>query len=276
MTDRRWDFVVHDARARRRRGSVNWRNGVPKRFAAPVSPDEFSIVVLTAFAEVGGVPAATAVCVPGATKIRTIGEPAEPKLPARIEDLTLAPHRIAEYAAGRIVTAPPDLIEPEDVFPAHSEHPRLDRLALALLRASDAETVAPYVAIIRRELALQPGTDALIALEARLSPADARSRPPARAPGIRRLSKALRALRDDRAPDSALDVMAEDLHFLRLFEDGDKVLSREALDRVLTDVLAVPETKRPRGRRTRIDPGAPPNVVPFRPHAADADAGEDA
>jgi hypothetical protein len=275
VTNRRWDFVVHDARARRRRGSVSWRNKAPRRFAAPTPPDEFSIVVLSRPAEVRAVPAATAVCVPGATKIRTVGQQGERDMPASIKDLTLPPHRMAEFAAGRIVTAAPDLIEPEDVFPPHSEHPRLDRLALALLRASDAEAVAPYLAIIRRELALRPGTDPLIALEARLTPADTGSRPPARAPGVQRLSKALRALREDRAPDCTLEVMVEDLHFLSLFEDSDKAFSREALDRLLSDVMGEPDPGR-RTARKRSDSEAPSNVVPFRAHAADTESEEDA
>ena len=209
-------------------------------------------MVLSAPAEVRGVPAGTAVCVPGPTKIRSLGQRTEPDMPASIDELTLPPHRMAEFAAGRIVTAAPDLVEPDDVFPPHSEHPRLDRLALALLRASDAEAVAPYLAIIRRELALRPGTDALIALEARLSPADAQSRPPARAPGIQRLSKALRALCEDRPPEYALEVMAEDLHFLSLFEDGEKAFSREALERLMTDMKAEPEPRRP-ARKKRAD-----------------------
>jgi hypothetical protein len=276
VTDGRWDFVVHDARGRRRRGSVSWRDSAPARFPAPTSPEEFSIVVLSEPAEVRGVPAATAVCVPGPTNVRSVGPRSEPDMPASIDELTLLPHRMAEFAAGSIVTTIPDLIEPDDVFPPHSERPRLDRLALALLRAADAEAMAPYLAIIRRELALRPGTDPLIALEARLSPADVRSRPPARAPGIQRLSKALRALREDRPPDCDLEVMAEDLHFLCLFEDGDKVLSRDALDRLLTDMMAEPERRRRPGRQERVDPDAPPNVVPFRPQPARPEPGEDA
>jgi len=272
MTERRWEFTVHDARARKRRGTVAWHDRLPSPLRPPRPPHEFSIVLLTSPADVRSAPAATAVCVPGTPKIRAVGALAPQHLPAKVEELTMPPQRMAEYATGRIVMEATGLIEPADVFPAHSDHPRLDRLALALLEAAEAEALAPYTAVIRHELGLPPGTDPLIALEARISPVDPRQRPPTRAPGIVRLTKALRRLRAGQAPEVSLDVLTQDLRFLRLFEDGDRGLPPDALERLLGDVNAEPvrrRGRRPRGAGTQ-------KIVPLRPTRADEQPGEDA
>jgi hypothetical protein len=271
MSERTWDFVVSDAHARRRRGIVTWRDALPAPLAAPPPPAEFAIVLLS---RAGGVPLPvpieTAVCVPAVTKIHVMGAREGNALPARIENLTLPPQRMSEFAAGRIVMAAEGVITPEPVFPADADRPRLDLLALALIDVVSAEAMAPYRALIRHQFHLRPGADPLVALEARLSPADAQSRPPARAPGILRLARALRRMKQDLPPDGYdLDEMAEDLHFLSMFDDDAKVFSRRALDRLLGDVLDAPPP-----RRTQITDAAPPspagdeappdNVVPMR------------
>jgi hypothetical protein len=109
---------------------------------------------------------------------------------------------------------------------------------------NESEAVAAYVGVIRYELKLPPGTDALAALQARLRPDDVKSRPPARAPGIVRLRKALQQLRKRTVPESTLEQLVEDLRFLALFEDDDKVWRRDALESLLTNVLATPTRSR--------------------------------
>jgi hypothetical protein len=123
------------------------------------------------------------------------------------------------------------------------------------------ERAAAFIGVIRHELAVSRGADALDALEASLRPADPAQRPPTRAPAIIRLRRALRALRRNEIPDSSLDEFASDLRFLRLFDDASPVLDRPALAALLRDVeaessappadkplRAVP-TRRPRVRR---------------------------
>jgi hypothetical protein len=269
MSERTWDFVVQDAHARRRRGTVAWRDALLSPLTSPAARAEFGIVLLS---RAGGVPLPVpievAVCVPGLTKIHVLGARVADALPAKVENLTLKPQRMAEFAAGRIVMAAEGVITPEAVFPAEGERPRLDLLALALIDVATAEALAPYRALIRHQFHLRPGTDPLVALEARLSPADAESRPPARAPGILRLARARRRMKQDLPPDSYdLDEMAEDLHFLSMFDDDAKAFSRRGLDRLLGDVLDTPAP-----RRTEIADAAPPatdeappdNVVPMR------------
>ena len=279
MSERSWDFVVQDARARKRRGTVTWCDALPSPLAAPAFPVEFAIVLLTSKSHIADVPDATAVCIPGVPKIHAITKPAPQHLPEQIDALTLPPQRMAEYAAGRIVMPAAGLIEPEDVFPAHSDHPRLDRLALALLEVTDADALAPYTAILRYELKLSPGADPLIALGARLAPADAQSRPPARAPGVLRLAKALRRLRDGNPPDDSLERFSEDVRFLKLFDTEDKEWTRGALSRLLNDVLEAPPRKP--ARRAPRKPAAgtaatPSNIVPIRREPRDEPPPEEA
>jgi hypothetical protein len=125
----------------------------------------------------------------------------------------------------------------------------------------DRDLIAAYIGVIRHELKLRPGTDALLAAEARLSPPDADDRPPPRAPGIARLAKALRRLRRHAVPEASLEQFSDDLRFLRLFEPADHVLERDALDRLLGNVIQIPPPKRASKPRPAGDT-AP--VVPFR------------
>lgn len=110
-----------------------------------------------------------------------------------------------------------------------------------------------YIALIRRELKLSAGCEALVELEARLTTEHAGSKPPARAPGITRLRRALRRLKQHKPPVDALDVFADDLRFLQLFSPDEPTMSPDAMRRLLDDVL---------DRTPAKDPAAP-NVVPM-------------
>lgn len=101
-----------------------------------------------------------------------------------------------------------------------------------------AETIAPYTALIRHALGLPPGADAKAALAARLDPPRALDRPPAEAPGVRRLRKALAALEAGRAPRTPLEQFSDDLRFLCLFEPATPAMEHEAMTHLLRDVLA--------------------------------------
>jgi hypothetical protein len=255
MAERRWTFVVQDARGRRHRGAVTWSSRLESRVTPPAPPDTFRIVLLAQPSSVREAPTRTAVCVPGVPRLRAIRAGDEVVLPRRIADLTLPPHKMMEYATGTIVTAAEGIIAPDDVFPAHSDHPRLDRLALALIEASAAEAVAPFTALIRHELGLRPGADALAELGERLAPPDAKERPPARAPGVLRLARALRRLRDGSAPADSLEQLGQDLRFLRLFGAEDSRISGEALDKLLGDMIDPPSGEK----------HTPAKIVPLRP-----------
>ncbi len=131
---------------------------------------------------------------------------------------------------------------------------------------NEPELVAAYIGVLRHELKLRPATDALLELEVRLSPADPDQRPPARAPGIARLAKALKRLRAHQAPADSLDQFAEDLRFLRVFEDDTSAWSSDAIDDLLANVIAMRAPKTQRKTQAGNDPtDAPPPVVPFRP-----------
>jgi hypothetical protein len=253
MAERRWTFVVQDARGRKHRGIVTWGGRIEKPLSPPAPPMAFRIALLTQPAAVGHVPVRTAVCLPGVPRLRALRAGEDVALPRKVADLALPPHKMAEYAAGTIVMAAEGVIAPEDVFPAHSDRPRLDRLALALIEASTAEATAPFIAAIRHELHLPPGADALDELGERLAPPDPKARPPARAPGVLRLARALRRLRDGRAPADPLDQLVRDLRFLRAFEPEEPVLDRDALERLLSDVTNESD-----------DPRAPAKIVPLR------------
>lgn len=133
----------------------------------------------------------------------------------------------------------------------------------------DLELHATYLALIRRELRLPPGADALLALESRLAPPDKRARPPARAPAIARLAKALRRLCAHKTPASGIEQFMEDLRFLRLFEDGPQPWSDDALDKLLSDVRApAPRRAKPAdAKRPGADETTPgrdaAQVIPF-------------
>jgi hypothetical protein len=108
-----------------------------------------------------------------------------------------------------------------------------------------------YIALIRRELMLDIGADAIAELQARLSPGDKSEKPPARAPAIARLKQALKHLEQRVAPDEPLDSFASDLQFLQLFSADEPILTPDAAERLLSDI--------------RGDPPSPsdPKVVPM-------------
>ncbi len=269
MTEAHWAFSVRDGHGRTRRGRVIYSDRVDAAAEGPGGFAEFLILILDAAADVLDVPGGTAVCVPKQQKLHALRDIESNKLPSRLQDFTLRPHRMAEYAGGHIVVPPGADIDPTDVFPVHSEHPRLDRLALALLELADANAMAPYTALIQHELELRPGFDALAALTERLTPANPAEQLPGRAPALVRLAKAAKSMRQDLAPDVTLEQLTEDLRFLRLFDAGDTPWSREALDRLLGDVQDT-ASGRPK-RRTETMPEAPAHkVLPF-PQAAPPD-----
>ena len=112
------------------------------------------------------------------------------------------------------------------------------------------DAVAIYTALIRHELGLPPGADALTALETRLAPGEPSLRPSPKAPAVRRLVRAAARLRRGLAPQASLDTLTDDLRFLRLFDDDAPGLDEPALSRLLDDVLAAPAAMQ-RGRRPR-------------------------
>ena len=95
-----------------------------------------------------------------------------------------------------------------------------------------------YIALIRHELRLPPGSDALVELVARLSPENAGAKPPARAPGIVRLKQTLHCLQEHKVPDVTLGEFAADLRFLQFFSLDEPVLGADAMERLLADVSA--------------------------------------
>ena len=129
----------------------------------------------------------------------------------------------------------------------------------------EPELIAAYVGVLRHELALRRGADALLELEVRLTPSNPLQRPPARAPGIARLAKALKRLRARKTPADSLDQFQQDLRFLRVFEDDTSAWSTTAIDDLLANVITMPAL---RARATPTDAEAveaPAPVVPFRP-----------
>ena len=127
-----------------------------------------------------------------------------------------------------------------------------------------------YVGLIRHELCLGPGTDALAELGSRLRPEDPAARPPYRAPGIVRLRRALRRLETGKAPVVTLEEFAADLQFLKLFEPEQPSIARDAMQRLLTDVMNTPppgKASKKRSPTTSTKAGAS-TIVPFRRRAA--------
>ncbi len=229
--------------------------------APPAAPAEFRIALLASAQDVTRVPEATAVCVPHLAKPGAVIDAAHADAALNLAALkqgALPEAAHARYAAGSVLT-PGGPIDAARIFP-HDTQIDFERLALLLVEQVQGERIAPYTAIIRHELGLQPGTNALTALGARLDPADVASRPPPRAPGIVRLRRAARALERGDEPDLSLEQLTEDLRFLALFEDPGKALKRGALDRLLADVLAAepPPARRPPAPRKSA------TVVPFR------------
>jgi hypothetical protein len=104
-----------------------------------------------------------------------------------------------------------------------------------MMPAMPDELFAAYVALIRHELRLPRGSDALLELRERLWPDDVSERPPARAPAIRRLRAALARLSDHGSPEASPEQFTDDLRFLRLF-DANEPWPPRALDALLSDV----------------------------------------
>jgi hypothetical protein len=123
------------------------------------------------------------------------------------------------------------------------------------------ELYPAFIGLIRRELHVEPGCDALDELAARLSPEDLAHKPPYRAPGIVRLRRALRRLREHKVPVDSIEQFADDLRFLRLFSPDEPVLSPTATRRLLADVMRG-DKPAPQPRSGR--PSLASKVVPLR------------
>jgi hypothetical protein len=247
----RWTVRVRDRRGRPHRGIALYTSRVPA--SPPEPPAQFQIALLSAARAVRRLPPATAVCVPRLAKRAATPSKAVHPTIAQLKKNVLPPEIHAQLAAGSIIHLGGELPAPA-VFAQGVPAFDLERLALLLVEQAHADALAPYTAIIRRELQLPAGTDVVLALQTRLAPADVSERPPARAPGTMRLHRALRALEGGDPPASTLEQLTDDLRFLRLFERQDHVLKREALDRLLGDVMDAPSA-----RRT-----SPATVVPLR------------
>lgn len=137
---------------------------------------------------------------------------------------------------------------------------------------NEPELIAAYVGVLRHQLELPRGADALLELELRLTPADPRQRPPARAPGIARLARALKRLRQHQTPADSLDQFADDLKFLRVFEEGTGGWSVEAVDDLLANVIALPKPRARNTPPTEKTTAGPAPIVPFRPRKPRGDA----
>ncbi len=237
VRERSWTLVVRDERGRRHRGIVTYGTLPPTR--PPEPPYEFHIALLTAPASVRSVPGATAVCVPHLARGSVVADEAAAVPSVASEVVALKQGRMSEahhaqFRAGEIAL-PVGRIDAAKVF-LRGAAVDFEHLALVLVDMHRSETLAPYLGVIRHELQMPAAANALFALEARLFPADKSERPPARAPGIARLRKALKRLTTGDAPEITLDAMTKDLRFLRLFERTEHVLRRSALDRLLADV----------------------------------------
>ncbi len=119
-----------------------------------------------------------------------------------------------------------------------------------------------YVALIRRELKLAVGEDALAALKTRLAPSDPNEKLPPRAPGLVRLRAAARALDRGRCPDSPLEEFAADLRFLQLFAPDDDPMPREAMQKLLHDVTGASPLK-DSPLKPKPGDGVDEKIVPF-------------
>jgi hypothetical protein len=237
VKERSWTLSVRDERGKRHRGVVSFGERPPKR--SPEPPSEFHIALLTAATTVRSVPGATAVCVPRlAREAAILGARSElAGIAGEIAEIKrghMSDARHAQYRAGEVLL-PAGSIDAAKVF-GRGAKVDFEHLALVLVDMHRSETLAPYLAIIRHELGVPPAANALLALSARLFPADANERPPARAPGIVRLRRVLKNLTAGDEPAMTLDDLTQDLRFLRLFERTEHVLRRVALDRLLADV----------------------------------------
>lgn len=255
MSEQRWTLSVCDERGKRHRGVVIYGDVPPAE--PPTPPATFQIVLLTKPVSDRRAPERTAVCVP---------QLARRSLVNRIPTSAIAAHEIvaslkrgklpstqhAQYAAGRIVL-PAGHTDTAAVFRAKNAVD-LEHLAQLLIEQARAEALAPFTAIIHRELIVPRGESPLQALEARLSPNDPAERPPARAPGIVRLNAALRRLNAGALPQVDIETFIDDLRFLRLFERDEHTLDRSGLERLLADVTGARPRSSPKRKPARILP----------------------
>jgi hypothetical protein len=128
----------------------------------------------------------------------------------------------------------------------------------------NTELVAAYVGLLRHELKLPRGADALVELEARLAPPDRAQRPPSRAPGIARLAKALKRLRTGRAPACSIEEFAADLQFLRMFANDSETWTPAALDDLMANVITMPARKRSVSTDARSATEGSAKIIPLR------------
>src|SRR5690242_12656978 len=111
------------------------------------------------------------------------------------------------------------------------------------------DDATPYFDLIRSELQLGADVDPVAELASRLSPADPHDRPPARAPAVLRLGRAVWSLRRHRVPAASIETMTKDLRVLKLFDPNDP-WPDDSLERLLTDVQA----SKPRSARAPAKP----------------------
>jgi hypothetical protein len=232
-------MAVRDERGKRHRGLVSLTGRAPSQ--SPKEPAEFQVALLTSPVAVQSVPGATAICIPHLARGAAVVDAASglPSIAQEIAALKrgeMSEARHAQYRAGE-VRLPAGTVDAAKVF-APGGRVDLEHLALVLVDMRRSELLAPFYAIIRHELGMPPTANALLALETRLYPADPDERPPARAPGIARLRRALKRLEAGDTPAMTLDELTADLRFLRLFERTEHILRRTALDRLLSDVSA--------------------------------------
>jgi len=251
---------VLDEAGHRHRGALSYAGNVPRR--PPEPPDEFAIVLLERPLPVRALPACTAVCVPGPAP-QPAGSHRRRSVTVSALRRRLLPAPLGmQFAAGR-VAHPGGSLPGKAVF--HRNGPAtFDALALLLIDQRQAELLAPYTALIRRELRAGPGANPSLVLRSRLDPPRAADAPPPSAPAIKRLRRVLRALEQRQRPPVEIEQFRDDLRFLALFESGEHALHREALERLLRDLGDMPARRASAGPRRRA------TVVPLRPRAPDA------
>jgi len=245
-----WPMTVRDAHRHTHRGEVVFASS---RATSTVRKGcSFCIVLLPRPADVAVDDGCVACCVPAAAvRVRTAVS-SSPGAP-----LSLSAEASRAYRGGRIVTGGSVVADTADIFPSRGGQPRLRALARALVDAHESEGVATYAAIIRHELRLAPGADALAALRLRLRPARAADRPSPRAPAVRRLTRVLRDLAAHRVPEASLEQLADDCRFLGLFEATG--WTPDAAARLLADIggtarLAGRGRAEPAARALRVVP----------------------
>ena len=253
MKDVSATFHVRDDAGKRHRGLLVATDLPPT--AAPEAPHEFRIVLLRAPLRPETVPDASAVCVPALSRAASASPSAESVLTRAALLTSELPGDLREQYRAGVIVHPGGELAGHTVFPS-SGAAHFDPLALMLIDQARSEALAPYVALIRSELALGPGVDAVLGLEARLRPANRDARPPSGAPAVRRLARVEKALARRQVPAISLEELVDDLRFLSLFADDASLLRGAALERLLRDVQSPPAPEAP----------PPAAVTPLRRH----------